>query len=85
MARDDQRMHGHNTPGMVSGRGHERDEEPVRLGEREPGASGPDGGGDAAVPPGRAVDSTAEGEQGSALGGHVATRSGTAPTPDDEK
>jgi hypothetical protein len=50
MARDDERMHGGNTPGMVPGRGHERSEEPVRLGEREPGAPAPDTTGDAAIP-----------------------------------
>ncbi len=85
MARDDQRMHGGNTPGMVPGRGHERQEDPVRLDTREPGTGTPDLTGDAAVPPGRAVSSTEERTQDSALGGHTATRSGTARTPADEK
>ena len=84
MARDDERMHGHNTPGMVPGRGHEHAEEPVRLGEREPGSEAPKPVGDAAIPR-DAGSSTEDREEESALGGHTATRSGTAPTPDDEK
>ena len=85
MARDDQRMHGHNTPGLVPGRGHERHEEPVRLGRKEPGAKAPDLTGDAEVPDGRIAPSAAGHDQESALGGHVATRSGTARTPRDKK
>lgn len=83
---DDQRMHGGNTPGMVPGRGHERHEEPYTpevdgIGtEQDPakrvahGGHGPAGEDRTDAPPGE-----------SALGGHVATRSGTAKTPKDER
>lgn len=83
MATDDRRMHGGNTPGMVPGRGHERHEEPVRLGQPEPGADPlpPEDG------PTRDLKRDLESgdDQESALGGHVATRSATTPTPDDDK
>ncbi|PTQ13176.1 hypothetical protein CLG96_03345 [Sphingomonas oleivorans] len=82
----DQRKHGHNYPGLAPGRGHERHETPMRLDNAEPGRDQPDLTGDAAIPAGaKAVSSTADREQPSVLGGDVATRSGTAPTPDDEK
>jgi hypothetical protein len=58
MAQDDRRMHGGDTPGLVPGRGHEHGEEPVRLGEREPGAPAPDLTGDAAIPAPRVVPDT---------------------------
>ena len=83
MARDDRRMHGGNTPGLVPGRGHERREEPVRLGEREPGTEPPDLTGDAAMP--EETGSTTDRHQPSVLGGDVATRSGTAHTSEDEQ
>ena len=85
MSTDDKRLHGGNTPGMVPGRGHQRHEEPVRLGRPEPGtaADAPvDGPTQDMV---RDLDRNAADQgQDSALGGHVGTRSGTASTPDDE-
>lgn len=79
MSKDDPRMHGHNTPGMVGGRGHERHEEPVRLNHPEPGEDG--------APTDRSdtTGSMRDRHQPSALGGETATRSGTAPTPPDER
>ena len=41
MAKDDIRMHGHNTPGMDTKRGHERYEDPVAPGDAI--GAGPDG------------------------------------------
>ena len=82
----DQRMHGHNTPGMAGARGHERHEQPYMpdadaIGtEQDPakrvahGGHGPAGVDRTDAPPGE-----------SALGGDVATRSGTGETPDDER
>lgn len=70
---DDKRMHGHNTPGMVGGRGHERHEEPVRLNHKEPGEDQPGTTGG-----GNRLDTTSDMDelnQPSALGGHTATRS----------
>lgn len=85
MSTDDRRMHGGNTPGLVPGRGHERHEEPVRLGRAEPGATPEAPDGDTETLPGtRAVSQTAGQPEDSALSGHVATRSGTAIN-DDEK
>lgn len=77
MARDDRRMHGSNKPGWDPGRGHERHEEPVRLGDPEPGDERPVLRGDSAVPE-RRPTSTLDPVQPSALGGNVATRSRTA-------
>lgn len=79
MAKDDIRMHGGNTPGMVGGRGHERHEEEVRLNHPEPGES--------TVPMAGSeeTDAMRDRHQPSALGGETATRSGTAPTPPDER
>ena len=80
MSKDNARMHGGNTPGMVSGRGHERHEDPVRLnhpesGEDQPGMKG------------QRVEETGEMRkaQPSALGGHTATTTGTEQTPKDER
>ncbi len=81
MAKDDQRMHGGDTPGLVPGRGHERHEEPVRLGDREPGETDMAMTDTDAEEPG----STRDRSQESALGGDVATRSSTAPTPPNER
>ena len=85
MTSDDARMHGGNTPGLVSGRKRERHEEPVDPGRPEPGAS--------PAPPldGPTRDmmqdldrNEPDGERDSALGGHVGTRSGTASQTGDE-
>lgn len=84
MARDDQRMHGGDTPGLVPGRGHETHEEPVGSDGQEPGADAPELTGEAALPD-QAGSSTTDRQQGSAPGGDVATRSGTIATPDDEQ
>jgi len=70
--RGDERMHGGDTPGLVPGRGHERHEEPVRLGDREPGASNDD-------------EAAPERDGSDALGGEAAARSGTARSPEDEQ
>lgn len=78
---DDKRKHGGNTPGTVPGRGHERHEEPVRLNHPEPGEDQPGMKGRAR----NDMDDAADHEQDSALGGHVATTSGLATTPADER
>lgn len=81
---DDRRMHEGDKPGLVGGRGHERSEQPYTpeadaIGtEQDPakrvahGGHGPAGVDRTDAPPG-----------GSALGGHVATRSGTSDRGDD--
>lgn len=83
---DDQRMHGGNTTGLEPGRGHERREQPYTpeadaIGtEQDPrarvahGGHGPANEDRTDAPPGE-----------SALGGDVATRSGTGETPADER
>lgn len=83
MADSDRRMHEGRTPGLVPGRGHEHHEDPV---------TDADAIGTPAPPP-RSTDqseteeagTTVDREQASALGGETATRSGTAPTPEDER
>ena len=73
MAKDDIRMHGHNTPGMDTKRGHERYEDPVAAGD----AIGTDAGGprEGDQRDADTAGSTTDREQDSALGGHTATRS----------
>ncbi|WP_315761095.1 hypothetical protein [Sphingomonas sp. Y38-1Y] len=82
MAEDDRRMHEGDTPGLNPGRGHERHEEPVTAAD----AIGADD--DNAPPDGPVgdVDAVGDGQdQDSALGGDVATQSGTGPTPEEER
>ena len=81
MGKDDARMHGHNTPGMVGGRGHEREEEPVRLNHPEPGEDQPGMKGERREETGDMRDR----HQPSALGGETATTTGTRQTPPDER
>ncbi len=80
MSKDDPRMHGGNTPGMVGGRGHERFEDPVQLNHPEPGADQPG-------MKGRREEETGDmgKPQPSALGGETATTTGNAETPEDER
>lgn len=70
----DRRMHEGRKPGLDGGaRGHERHEEAVDTGpDRGPGAPGE-------------IDDMRDRDQDSALGGKVATRSGTGPTPEDQR
>jgi hypothetical protein len=85
MATDDRRMHeGRSRSLDEQHRGHERHEEPVSEGDRIGTDYQPDSDSHHQAL-GNAVFSTNEAEQGSALGGHVATRSGTAETPEDER
>lgn len=75
---DDRRMHEGDKPGLAPERGHERHEDTVAEGDnigREEAEAGGSGG----------ADSVTDREQPSALGGDVATRSGTAPTPEEER
>ena len=81
---DDKRMHGHNRPGMVGGRGHERHEEPVRLDHPEPGEDQPGLAGQGS-PRGDTTSDMRDRHQPSALGSDTATRSANRPTPDDER
>lgn len=73
MANDDSRMHGNNTPGMDTKRGHQRYEDPVAAGD----AIGTDADAprDGDQRDAQNAGSTTDREQGSALGGHTATRS----------
>ena len=80
MSKDNARMHGHNTPGMVGGRGHERHEDPVRLNHPEPGEDQPGMKGQRREETGDMRE-----EQPSALGGHTATPTSTERTPKDER
>lgn len=66
---DDRRMHGHDTPGLVPGRGHERHEEEVRLNHPEPGEEQPPAVHD------DTTDDMRDRHQPSALGDETATRS----------
>lgn len=79
MSNDEVRKHGHNTPGMVGGRGHERHEDEVRLNHPEPGEDG------VTMAGAESTSSMRDRHQPSALGGETATRSGTAQTPQDER
>lgn len=85
MARDDQRMHGGNTPGLVPGRGHERHEDPVTEADRIGAGEDADRRGTNDDLPSKAGEDVTGGAPASALGGEVATRSGTQETPDDER
>ena len=80
MSKDDARMHGGNTPGMVGGRGHERFEDPMRLNHPEPGEDQPGMKGQRREETGDMRE-----KQPSALGGDTATTTGTNETPADEK
>ncbi|RHW16754.1 hypothetical protein D1610_13570 [Sphingomonas gilva] len=72
----DRRMHEGRKPGLDEEREHERHEEPVDgLAGRERGVAAEGG----------EVSDMRDREQPSALGGDVATRSGTAETPEDER
>ncbi len=79
MGEDDRRMHEGDRPGLVPGRSHERHETPEQLNHAEPGegdsvdAAGNGSGGSSDV---------TDGDQDSALGGRVATRSAA---PNDAK
>ena len=73
MANDDIRMHGNNTPGMDTKRGHERHEHPVASGDAiGTDADAPRDGDQSAA---ENAGSTTDRDQQSALGGHTATRS----------
>ncbi len=82
----DRRMHQGDKPGFGAKRGHERHEEPYapdadRIGtEQDPAARVAHGGHGPA-----GVDRTDAPPGESALGGHVATRSGTAETREKDK
>lgn len=79
--KDDRRMHEGRHAGLEGHRGHEHHEDPVtdadRIGRRDE------------TPPDGAVDDVSaeagNGGAGSALGGGVATHSGTAEKPADER
>jgi hypothetical protein len=76
MAKDDIRMHGNNTPGLDTKRGHERHEDPVAPGDAiGTDASEPQEGDQRDT---KAAGSTSDRHQDSALGGHTATRSSGA-------
>lgn len=73
MATDDRRMH--------EGRSRSLDDREPRQERDEESIIGRDAGDDRE----EEVSSITDREQESALGGHVATRSGTAETPEDER
>jgi hypothetical protein len=85
MATDDRRMHeGRSRSLDEQHRGHEHHEEPVSEADRIGTGEGRDSNSHHQAQ-GNAAFSTNEAEQGSALGGHVATRSGLQETPEDER
>jgi hypothetical protein len=76
MAKDDIRMHGNNTPGLDTKRGHERHEDPVAPSDAiGTGAQAPRDGDQRDT---HDSGSTTDRHQDSALGGHTATRSSGA-------